>query len=645
MLTSSLPTRAYISVCDFFSSVIMEGLVNNIHLFNILKEELQSLSDSEQFFNYLKQKLNLTFSQEDNTLLRKFCQKFCYHVNARWEKSNRTLANFLRRNGDWLESPIIWPASVIVCYQQENEDTTLVQPINDGKNIEYTPSSESLPAIPIVNSKKSFQELCLKQKKRRIEHINKSLSPQELTAATVKNFKDSGNEDITKILEYLTNHPEDIQRVKYCVFKKNTEENAYSAEAALGLLMSLNLSKRQYIHLRMSARERGCHLYPSYYRVQQAKVECYPKKEDMFVSAEGARLNLQALLDLTAERLLKAVDLDAELKTDYQLISKWGFGGASGQSSYKQKSSKNFDDSSVFMASLVPIRLLRDGVVMWENDRLSSTWYCRPMMFKCMKETQASVEIERALIYNEIDALCSSKIKEVSVKHQLLMTMIDGKICSYLSETSSTTCGICKAKPAEINQLNVINNKAVNEEIYQYGLSSLHAWIRCMECLLHIGMLFLVLCLSNSITYVCDLYLYCLTFTAYRLEFKKWSARGEDKLKMQLRKEEIQTKFKNECGLLIDVVKQGSGSTNDGNTARRFFSDAKTAASITGIDENIIKRFHVILQAIASGEHINLFKFSNYCKETATLYIQLYSWYYMPSSIHKLLIHGPKKYN
>lgn len=49
--------------------------------------------------------------------------------------------------------------------------------------------------------------------------------------------------------------------------------------------------------------------------------------------------------------------------------------------------------------------------------------------------------------------------------------------------------------------------------------------------------------------------------------------RGEvDKIKMKLRKEEVQRHFKTEMGLIVDNPKQGgSGSSNDGNTARRFF--------------------------------------------------------------------------
>ena len=51
-------------------------------------------------------------------------------------------------------------------------------------------------------------------------------------------------------------------------------------------------------------------------------------------------------------------------------------------------------------------------------------------------------------------------------------------------------------------------------------------------------------------------------------------------------------------GLIVDVPKAGFGNTNDGNTSRRFFMNPDLSAKITGLDENLIHRFKVILEAI-----------------------------------------------
>lgn len=110
--------------------------------------------------------------------------------------------------------------------------------------------------------------------------------------------------------------------------------------------------------------------------------------------------------------------------------------------------------------------------------------------------------------------------------------------------------------------------------MYKFGISSLHALIRTMECLLNI---------------------------AYRLDIKVWQVRGNvNKDAFQKRKEAIIKKFKT-IGLIIDKVKPGFGTSNDGNTARRFFKDCKTTAEITGLDEALIQRLSVILKVMFIG--------------------------------------------
>lgn len=93
-------------------------------------------------------------------------------------------------------------------------------------------------------------------------------------------------------------------------------------------------------------------------------------------------------------------------------------------------------------------------------------------------------------------------------------------------------------------------------------------------------------------------------------------------------------------GINVDIPTQGSGSSNNGNTARRFFANPSLVSNITGVNEDLIKRFAVILTVINSNYQVNVGKFRVYARETAELYINLYPWYCMPVSVHKMLIHG-----
>lgn len=91
---------------------------------------------------------------------------------------------------------------------------------------------------------------------------------------------------------------------------------------------------------------------------------------------------------------------------------------------------------------------------------------------------------------------------------------------------------------------------------------------------------------------------------------------------------------------MIDVVKQDVGISNDGNTARRFFENPSVTVEITGVDEIIIRKFSILLQAIASSEEIDPEKFDIFAKDLAKLIIEKYGWYYMPASVHEILFHS-----
>ena len=169
----------------------------------------------------------------------------------------------------------------------------------------------------------------------------------------------------------------------------------------------------------------------------------------------------------------------------------------------------------------------------------------------------------------------------------MIMSMVNGKVCQALTETpSSQSCYICGAKPSMMNKLEEVKLLPVKIENYSFALSTLHAWIRFMESILHI---------------------------AYRSDFCKWAEMLPDqKQKKSEAKKRIQKEFWEEVGLIVDVPQHGSGTSNNG----------------------------IILQAMTSGKRIDFIKFEEYCEETAKLHVSLYEWFKMPVTVHKVLIHG-----
>ncbi|GAB0089562.1 hypothetical protein DMENIID0001_041280 [Sergentomyia squamirostris] len=68
--------------------------------------------------------------------------------------------------------------------------------------------------------------------------------------------------------------------------------------------------------------------------------------------------------------------------------------------------------------------------------------------------------------------------------------------------------------------------------------------------------------------------------------------------------------------------------------------NATTVAEITGLNEILISRFQIIIEAISCNHPVDTKKFDVYARETARLYIQLYSWLPMSPTTHKILMHG-----
>lgn len=390
---------------------------------------------------------------------------------------------------------------------------------------------------------------------------------------------------------------------------------------ALALMMDADLTKYQYETLKYGLQKEGYDILPPYSKVLEEKKKCYP--DEIKVTEKDAHVSLQSLLDHTAQRLFKSIpDLDIAFmpESSLTLTSKWGCDGSSGHSEYNQPLPEGVNDNSLLLVSMVPLILFSSsGEEYWRNKSPSSTRYCRPISFEFTKETKDKVLEVYEDMKMKIHALKDTYIvignKEFFVKHNLLFTMLDGKTAQTLTATpSAAVCYICKAKPTEMNNLDKVLTKSGDSDACQLGISSLHARIKFMECILHI---------------------------AYNMPFRKWSAKDpENKILKNENKKRIQKEFKEKMGLRVDFVQQGTGTSNDGNTSRRFFANPALVSLITGVSEELIERFRIILQIITCSQRIDSTKFNEYALDTAKLFVSIYSWYYMPVTVHKILIHG-----
>lgn len=229
---------------------------------------------------------------------------------------------------------------------------------------------------------------------------------------------------------------------------KKTDSNplpTIDPDEVVCLIVETKLTKHQYMTLKKFVNNKfSGDVLPSYQKILKAKTKCYPEKRN--VTETLAEVELQSLLDHTASRIVESLPVstknDLAEGTTAILIGKWGFDGSTGHSEYKQSfSDSTAEDSSMFVTSYVPLRLMVCDKVLWKNNTPSSTRFCRPIRLQVAKETKELTVNEERYIKEQINKLTPSNIKFKScsfqVNHKLQLTMIDGKCCNALSETSS----------------------------------------------------------------------------------------------------------------------------------------------------------------------------------------------------------------
>lgn len=549
--------------------------------------------------------------RHNNTIPRATAMKLQSTFKTKWGICFRNKERFMKRFGNWLNKEV--QLSTPDCEYQANIDQTMNATAASG-------SSNGRP-------KKEFMELSTRSKRRKTETLREEYSTEALAFATKMKLRKDGNLLAADLMKEIT-EPHTTGAGQHVMSENNNaKEIPFSPTEALALVVGTSMSKSNYTLLRNLHKSRNCTLYPPYRHILEAKLDCYP--EAVECTEFSARVPLQALLDHTAKRLIHAnktaIDIIKDNNTDdkitLQLLTKCGMDGSGCQSiyniKYEQREYPNISESNMFSTFISPVLLALkgNGKIIWQSDSPSSGMLCRPLSLLFMKEDPSLVRREWSSVKEEIGAILPTEDGNITIHHKVIMTMVDGKICQVVTGTpSASTCYICKAKPSEMNNLSVIAEKNINHEVLSFGLSPLHLLINSMECILHI---------------------------AYRMCLKTWAVKGTTNKEIMLQeKKRIQEELKTQMGINVDIPTQGSGNSNNGNTARRFFANPSLVSTITGVDEELIKRFSVILTVLNSNYQVNVEKFRVYAHETAELYINLYSWYYMPVSVHKMLIHG-----
>eukprot|EP00733_Pompholyxophrys_punicea_P000583 Pompholyxophrys_punicea_v1_NODE_177_length_2995_cov_22.931633.p1 type:complete len:176 gc:universal NODE_177_length_2995_cov_22.931633:1259-1786(+) len=171
-------------------------------------------------------------------------------------------------------------------------------------------------------------------------------------------------------------------------------------------------------------------------------------------------------------------------------------------------------------------------------------------------------------VYSQILSLRSS-----NCMHQFYNVMFDGKnVSAILNVRSNSVSNACKLPPSKLNDLTLC--KKTNGDVFSllFGFSSLHARIRFLEYVLNVA-------------------------AKMHLKIGRVTKKNHATVAPMIKegKKNLQIKIKTSFGLIVNQPRSGgNGTSNTGNTSRRFFSNPALASRYTGFDENILSDFQVI---------------------------------------------------
>lgn len=161
---------------------------------------------------------------------------------------------------------------------------------------------------PLTN----FNLLSDSQKRRRVEKLRKSATTNELALATQINAREEGREDIARVIHdiFQDEGKAKAMRDAYSVVLEMKPGSHFSSNEALALYLNLDISRDEYQALRNALLAKNVpDLLPSYKVMHDALEKCLPDPAAMTITESSATVDLQALLDLTAKRLVEQHDV------------------------------------------------------------------------------------------------------------------------------------------------------------------------------------------------------------------------------------------------------------------------------------------------------------------------------------------------
>ena len=276
-------------------------------------------------------------------------------------------------------------------------------------------------------------------------------------------------------------------------------------------------------------------------------------------------------------------------------------------------------DSSSFGSWFTILQIVdSNGKIYFHNHLANAASSCRPLRLANVKETPVTARAEINRLKEEIANIVPirwSNVVEIGLDCRI--SMADQAITNaWVHNDNTSKCPNCLTGQADWGSDGLKDNpiSAVCQEVIDnLAFSPLHLGV-------------------NTWKHVCNL--------GYRWELGAYVTKAAFKPLREAKKLQVQELYAKDKGLLIDMVKQGLGSSMDGNTARRGLADPEYAEMAMNVPAELVENFNDVWIMFKATIRLCPDKVQQECAKILARYKELCPWGHLPPTIHKALVHG-----
>lgn len=431
-----------------------------------------------------------------------------------------------------------------------------------------------------MTKRKLFENLSERSKDERSRVLARAEPLEKLLRSAEKAARKNANPAIAKVLLLLRKKGEGWAAETMLLSQQAQMREQLSNESSLMLKTRLGLSKRRYTGIEKFAKQvHGIKLLQPWASMVEYRNQIIPRHSSP--TCDNGYLSIKVTLrDMVTCDVTRILELDevnskvlelpdrADNKTiDCTMHVTSGVDSATGFSHYNQAEILKKDDSLLSEHVMSLMLLTEGGETMWTNPNPQSDTFCRAKSMSWVKETDSITRKIFAEFFQELEdinrnpILVSANGKELRVKISGMYTMIDGKAANAIANNRDThACPLCVAGTDA-----------------RLGPAFFHSRLNVVEWVIRVSAQKLVEGhppQSNA---------------AVKAKAREIADRLEEFFKMSINRPKI----------------GGSGSSNNGNMARRLLADPENFAKILGISQLLVENLRLISSLALSSRQLD----------------------------------------